>query len=232
MPAARMPADPFCLRPGEAEALLAGHPWTRFAVVGDSIAEGVGDAVDGYGDLGWADRVAAALAQHRPGFGYLNLGRRDLRTAEVRAGQLAEAVAFRPDLALVACGGNDAMRPGYDPAAVDRELAAIVRALRQTGADVITIALLVMVDYPAFPAWFRPVAVANMRRLARHTTALATELGTIHIDLATHPAGLQPERLLSRDGLHANARSHAICAAEAIRRLGAHLGHTFTEAAR
>src|SRR5204863_61770 len=59
MPAARMPADPFRLRPGEAERLLDGHPWTRFAVLGDSIAEGVGDAVDGYGDLGWADRVAA-----------------------------------------------------------------------------------------------------------------------------------------------------------------------------
>ena len=59
-------ADPYCLRPGEAATLLAGHPWRRFAVLGDSIAEGVGDPVPGYEHLGWADRVAAALRQHRP----------------------------------------------------------------------------------------------------------------------------------------------------------------------
>jgi lysophospholipase L1-like esterase len=227
-----MPADPFCLRPGEAEALLAGHPWTRFVVLGDSIAEGVGDPVDGYGELGWADRVAAALAGQRPGLAYLNLGHRDLRTAQVRATQLDAALAFKSDLALVACGGNDAMRPGYDPAAVDRELGAIVAALRDSGTDVVTIALLVMADYPAFPEWFRPTAVANMRGLARHTTALAARLGTIHIDISQHPAGLQPELLLSRDGLHANARSHAICAAEAIRRLGGYLGNSGVPGAR
>jgi hypothetical protein len=111
------------------------------------------------------------------------------------------------------------MRPGYDADAVDRELAAIVTVLRHTGADVATISLLVMSDYPAFPPWFRPVAIANMRRLAEHTSALAADLGTIHIDMADHPAGRLPDLLLSRDGLHANARSHAICATEAIRRL-------------
>src|SRR5256885_16667540 len=98
MPPARMPADPFCLRPGEAETLLAGHPWARFAVLGDSIAEGVGDAVDGYGELGWADRGAAALAPHRSGFAYLNLGRPDPRTAHVRTPQLAAALAWPPHL--------------------------------------------------------------------------------------------------------------------------------------
>src|SRR5207244_8480281 len=128
---------------------------------------------DGYRDQGWTDRVAAELAQAQPELGYRNLGERNLRTAQVRAGQLADALAFRPDLALLACGGNDAMRPGYDPATVDRELTASVHALRDGGADVVTISLLVMSDYPAFPAWFRPVAVANMHVLAQHTGALA-----------------------------------------------------------
>ena len=203
--------DPYCLREGEAATLLAGHPWRRFAVLGDSIAEGVGDPLDGYCDLGWADRVAEALRAQRPA----------LADYVPRLG--SAALDFQPDLALVACGGNDAMRPGYDPDAVDRDLTAIVTALRDGGAAVVTISLLVMADYPAFPEWFRPAAVANMHVLARHTSALATALGTIHIDMADHPAGRLPDLLLSRDGLHANARSHAICAAEAIRRLGAHL---------
>lgn len=216
-----MPID--AMPESEAATLLAGHPWRRFVVLGDSIAEGVGDAVDGYPHLGWTDRVAEALRGQRPDLAYRNLGRRNLRTAQVRAAQLPEALAFHPDLALVACGGNDAMRPGYDPDAVDRDLTAIVTALRDAGADVVTISLLVMSDYPAFPAWFRPTAVANMLVLGRHTNALAAALGTIHIDLAEHPAGALPHLLLSRDGLHANARSHALCAAAAIRRLGAHL---------
>ena len=44
-------ADPYCLRAGEAKALLAGHPWRRFAVLGDSVASGVGDPIDGYAAL-------------------------------------------------------------------------------------------------------------------------------------------------------------------------------------
>src|SRR6476619_6127152 len=97
-------ADPYCLRDGEARALLSGHPWRRFVVVGDSIAEGVGDPLPGYTDLGWADRVAAELAAVQPELACLNLGRRNLRTAQVLAEQVGPAVAFGPDLALVACG--------------------------------------------------------------------------------------------------------------------------------
>ncbi len=207
--------DPYCLRSGEAAALLKDHPWRRFVVLGDSIAEGVGDPVDGYANQGFADRIAAELSCQRPGLVYLNLGARSLRAAQVRAAQIGPALAFEPDLALLACGGNDALRPSFDPDAMDREVAAI---------------LVVMADYPAFPQWYRPVAVERMRLLARHTNALAAALGTIHADLSLHPLGELPQQLLSRDGLHANARSHAICAAEAIRRLGAHLGNAFTGA--
>src|SRR5262245_17184984 len=99
-------ADPYCLRPGEAAALLAAHPWRRLVVVGDSTAEGIGDPVDGYCMLGWADRVAAELAGAAPGLVYRNLGCWDLRTAQVRAAQLDPALALSPDLAVVACGGN------------------------------------------------------------------------------------------------------------------------------
>jgi lysophospholipase L1-like esterase len=167
----------------------------------------------------------------QPELARLNLGRRNLRTAQVLAEQVGPAVAFGPDLALVACGGNDAMRPGFDPDAVDRDVAAMVTALRQVGAEVLTVGLVVMADYPAFPEWFRPTAVRGMRQLGDHTNALAARLGTIHADLSHHPLGAWPAQLLSADGLHANARNHAICAAEAIRRLGTHLGNTFVDPA-
>jgi hypothetical protein len=55
--------DTYCLGPDEAGALLAGAPWRRLLVMGDSIAAGIGDPVQGYLDFGWADRLAAALAR-------------------------------------------------------------------------------------------------------------------------------------------------------------------------
>src|SRR5258705_3461422 len=86
-------ADPYCLRDGEASALLAGHPWRRFAVLGDSIAEGLTEPVDGYHPLAFPDRVRAELARERPGLAYLNLGRRDLPVADVHATQHSPALA-------------------------------------------------------------------------------------------------------------------------------------------
>lgn len=213
--------DPFCLRPGEAAALLAGHPWRRFAVLGDSIAEGVADTVPGYSPLPLADRVAAELADVRPGLEYLNLGRRGLRAHEVRERQLAPALAFAPDLALVACGANDALRPGYAARAdaVDADLAAIIRALQYGGALVVTVSIFVRPAYPSLPTWLRPTGTERMAALGARTTALAKEMGTVHVDLARHPIAAAMDST-SADGLHGNARAQSVAAAETIRALG------------
>lgn len=174
--------DPYCLRAGEAAVLLAGHPWRRFAVLGDSIAEGVADAVAGYSLMPFADRVAAELTAVRPELEYLNLGVRGLRAHEVREGQLAAALAFGPDLALVACGANDALRPGYEARAdaVDGELAAVIRALQRGGALVMTVSIFVRPYYPSLPTWLRPSGTERMATLGARTTALAAALGTVH----------------------------------------------------
>jgi lysophospholipase L1-like esterase len=214
-------ADPYCLRAGEAETLLAGHPWRRFAVLGDSIAEGVADTVPGYSPMPFADRVAAELRAVHSELAYLNLGRRGLRAHEVRAGQLAPALAFAPDLALVACGANDALRPGYEARAdaVDAELAAIIRALQDCGALVITVSIFVRPVYPSLPSWLRPTGTERMAALGARTTALAAACGTVHIDLADHPIAVAMDST-SADGLHGNARAQSVAAAETIRALG------------
>ncbi|NUR25476.1 MAG: SGNH/GDSL hydrolase family protein [Catenulispora sp.] len=216
-------ADPYCLNPGEAEKLLTGHPWRRFAVLGDSIAEGVSEPVPGYSPLPFADRVAAELAQAAPGLQYLNLGHRGLRTHEVRATQLAAALAFAPDLALLACGANDALRPGYETraATVDADQAEIIQALQHQGALVITVSIFVRPAYPSLPTWLRPTGTERMTTLGARTTALATTLGTLHIDLARHPLAPAPDSL-STDGLHGNARAQTVAATETIRALAAH----------
>lgn len=214
--------DPYCLREGEAAELLRGHPWRRFVVLGDSVAEGLCEPVDGYPDVQWADRIAAELRAVQPGLAYLNLGRRGLRAQEVRAAQLGPALAFNPDLALVVCGGNDAFRSGYDADAVDADLAAMITALRDAGADVVTVGMFDVSHSPAVPAALRAGLGARMRRLAAHTGRLAARLGTVHVHLTDHPAVADPS-LYSSDGRHGSARSDAIAAAETVRALGARL---------
>ncbi|MEV0879226.1 SGNH/GDSL hydrolase family protein [Micromonospora echinofusca] len=214
--------DPWCLRDGESAALLHGHPWHRFAVLGDSVAEGLCEPVDGYPDVQWADRIAAELRAVRPELAYLNLGLRGLRAHEVRATQLAPTLAFRPDLALVVCGGNDAFSRSYDADAVDAELTAMIEALRAAGADVITVGMFDVSLSPAVPERHRADLGARMRRLSARTQALAEQLGTLHVRLTDHPLVAEAS-MYSSDGRHGSARSDAVAAAETVRRLGAHL---------
>ncbi|GAA2136331.1 hypothetical protein GCM10009760_15760 [Kitasatospora kazusensis] len=217
-------ADPYCLREGEAARVLAGHPWQRFVVVGDSVAEGIGDAVPGYPDEPWAARIARELAVHRTDSVYLNLGRRNTPAAQVRATQLEPALAFRPDLALVACGGYDILRRVFDAAALEGELRAIVAALRDQGSDVITVSMFGGTSSPRLSEAARLELEHRLTALTALTRRLAAELGTLHVDLAGHPASATD--IFSRDGRHGNRRCHAISAAEAVRRLGAHLSAT------
>lgn len=214
--------DPYCLRPGESARLLAGHPWRRFVVLGDSVAEGLCEPVEGYPDVQWADRIAAELAATSPGLAYRNLGLRGLRAHEVRATQLGPALEFGPDLALVVCGGNDAFRSAYDADAVDAELTAMITALRAAGADVLTVGMFDVSHSPAVPERLRAGLGERMRRLAAHTRRLAERLGTLHVHLTDHPA-VADASLYSSDGRHGSARSDAIAAAETVRCLGAHL---------
>ncbi len=86
----------------------------RYVALGDSQTEGVGDGDDTGGLRGWADRLAELLAHDRPGTLYANLAVRGRLAGQVRAEQLAPALALRPDLATVVAGFNDLLRPGFD----------------------------------------------------------------------------------------------------------------------
>ncbi|WP_144119483.1 SGNH/GDSL hydrolase family protein [Catellatospora sichuanensis] len=218
-------ADPYCLRPGEAAALLAGHPWKRFVVLGDSVASGVGDPVPGYVLQAWCDRISSELAEQQPDLHYLNLGVRELRAVEIREQQLDRALRFAPDLALISAGGNDALRRSYQPEAVDEELAAMITALRAAGAEVITVGMFDVSYAPSFPEPVKQQVGERMRMLSARTAALAARLGAIHVNCTGHPAERDPGSY-SADGVHGNLRSHSICAALTVRRLGAHLGRT------
>jgi hypothetical protein len=225
-------ADPYCLREGEAERLLAGHPWRRFAVIGDSIAEGLGDPYPGYPDEPWCDRIAAELRRQQPGLDYLNLGKSMTRAIHVRSAQLPLALAFSPDLALVTCGHADMLLPGYDPARIERELRAIVSAfngtglngtgLNGTGCDVITVGLFDGSYAENIPKLFMASRRMRIHEMTRLTRRVSDDLGTLHIELTWHPASHDAD-IYSKDPRHGTRRGHAIAAAETIRLLGERL---------
>jgi lysophospholipase L1-like esterase len=203
-------------------ALLGGAPWRRLAVLGDSIAEGVREPYDGYLDLSWIDRIADPLRAVAPGLTVMNLGVRDLLAAEVRERQVDAALAFGPDLAIVAAGGNDALRGSFAPERVARELEGIVGPLRQAGADVLMIELMDIVSSGLVPAEYAGPLDERMRALAGITRAVASRRGAMLVEMRGHPASADPA-VYSSDRLHLNARGHAIVAAEAVRVLSSAL---------
>jgi lysophospholipase L1-like esterase len=220
------PADPDCLAPGESRRLLAGHPWRRVVVLGDSAANGPTEPVEGYSELRWTDRVAAELAANCSELRYLNLGRSGLRARQVRLTQLADALAFEPDLAFVVCGGNDAYIRNYGGAvadAVDAELIEMFEALRGAGAQLVTIGMFDVSYSPSMPERTRLGLRQRLAVLAEHARALASRYDSVHADLIHHRRSTDP-LLYSSDGRHGNARSDAVAAAEVVRCLGARLG--------
>jgi lysophospholipase L1-like esterase len=217
---AREWADPHVANDEELGRLLGpAVGWERVVVLGDSIAAGVREPSPGYRDLSWSDRLAAGLALARPGVVVNNLGRRDLTATEVREAQLEEALALGPDLAIVAAGGNDLLRREFDPGAVGEELAGILAPLRAAGADVLTFDLLDNTGTGLVPERFVVVLRERLAQLAEATRAACVGVGGWHAPLGSHPAASDAD-IFARDGLHLNARGHAIVGTELARCLG------------
>ncbi|NJQ06786.1 hypothetical protein HCN56_14645, partial [Streptomyces lonarensis] len=134
--------DPGCLRPGEAQRLLARARWRRLVVIGDIPVERSAEPVPGYAPWPWYDRVAAALREVAAHLAYLNLlGRRPVAAAQVRSVQLPAALAFRGDLALVCWGAGYAPRESPDLRGPTAELTRTVAPLRDAGYDVALVGL-------------------------------------------------------------------------------------------
>src|SRR4051812_7871822 len=130
--------DPYLLSPAQESELLAGHPWSRFAVLGDSVAMGMGDPTEGYVTATWGGRVAAALARERAGVTYANLARHRAKAADIRDSQLGLALDLEPDLVAIIGGGNDLLAEEFDVAPAKTAIDEMVVALTNAGATVVT----------------------------------------------------------------------------------------------
>jgi lysophospholipase L1-like esterase len=109
-----------------------------FAILGDSAASGVGDSDKNGVTKGWG----YYLAKHfQDPLVYINLSRPGAQSAEVLEDQLPKALIFKPDIAAVIVGGNDALRNGFDPNKLHQNLRATISELKKSGAEVLLLQL-------------------------------------------------------------------------------------------
>ena len=213
--------DPHCLPDRVVTQLLTDAPWRRLAVIGDSIAEGVGDPVPGYRDLSWAQRLTTGLEAAVGAIAHLNTGARGQTAAEIRDTQVGRARAFSPDLVVVSAGANDMLRRSFDPPAVESELEAILGELSAQGALIVTFGLLDLSSVlPASAPERRPLhdRIATLNAL---TADVTRRHHGIHVDFFAHPA--LSASLFSADLIHPNRRGHAYIAGDVVRALSAQI---------
>ncbi|WP_441247663.1 SGNH/GDSL hydrolase family protein [Kitasatospora sp. McL0602] len=182
------------------EALLP----VRFAALGDSLTEGVGDAVPG-GWRGWAALLAPALADGPVEF--RNLGRSGALSGSLTAEQLPVAVALRPHFAAVVVGGNDTLRAGFDIGRTAEHLDTAMRALDAAGAVLLTACLPDAGQMLRLP---QPLARPLARRTAAVNSvvhALSERHRAVHLHLTGLP-WLAERPLLSVDRLHPSPAGH------------------------
>jgi len=208
--------DPMLLGPNAAGELMRGARWRRYAVLGDSIAQGIGDPSPGYLPTGWADRVVTALRAADPELHYLNTGRMGATTAQVLTHQLPRVLEFEPDLVHIICGGNDLFVPEPDLDALRANLNALFAPLAATGAQLCT--------FTVADVWEteRMASMAPMRERMAGLNAIIRDVASAHdallVDFWAHPLRLRPE-LMSSDLIHFASSGHAVVATEMIRAL-------------
>jgi lysophospholipase L1-like esterase len=188
------------------------HPWHRFVALGDSYTEGIGDpeprSIGGF--RGWADRAAEELATGQHDFAYANLAVRGMVLQEIIDGQLAPALALKPDLVAMSGGGNDILFRRGDPDKLAGKMDQAVGVLAETGATVILF---------AGPDWGGTPVLGQIRgRLAIYNEHLHT-IGMHHhavmVNLWCLPA-LHDARMWDRDRLHLSPWGHHVVAVAAL----------------
>ncbi len=178
--------------------------FARYVALGDSSTEGIDDP-DGVGGYrGWSQRLAERIHANQGSLHYANLAVRGLTTAQVRARQLAAALALRPDLATVFCGTNDVTALRFDAARVAADIEHMQRALAAGGATVLSFTLPDLTPLMPLARFIAPRIAALNRALI----AASRQTGSVVVDFAAYPVATD-YRLWSEDRIHANSAGHA-----------------------
>jgi lysophospholipase L1-like esterase len=190
--------------------------WRSYVAVGDSFTEGMNDIAPDGTMRGWADLVAARLAEEAAdGFQYANLAIRGRLFGRIVDEQVPTALEMAPDLVSFAGGGNDVLRRNFDPAPMLARFDDVVRRVRATGADLI---LFRWVDLSGrLPG--RRLILPRTLMLNEAVQATGDRHGAMVVDLWADDEFANP-LLWSDDRLHMSSVGHRRVAAHVLTALG------------
>ena len=193
----------------------SARPTRTFVAIGDSFTEGVADDPGDGVYRGWADLVARRLAELEPGLRYANLAVRGKLIGQIAEDQLYRAAAMRADLASVAGGLNDAMRPGSDIEAVCALIEKCASVLSEASG---TLVLFRSIDFARrMPSAKRFQAKAD--RINACVDQIAETYGAVTVDL--HGARVFDDpRLWAVDRIHLTGEGHRRVAEAVLEALG------------
>ncbi len=193
----------------------------RYAAIGDSFSEGVGDELPDGSVRGWTDLVAAGLSAGLASRGetleYANLAIRGRLLRPIVTTQLDAALALRPaaDLITFNGGGNDMMRPGVDLADL---VAMIEQAILRCADAGVRLVVLSGADPTAQLPFGRTI-----RRRGLYLTAATAEVCARHDVTLVNVFGdeeIRGHRYWSPDRLHLNSAGHRRVADLVLHALG------------
>ena len=179
--------------------------YLRLAALGDSTTVGIGDPVPG-GWRGWARLLADALGTAYD-VSFCNLAVSGATAATTREGQLADALAHRPDLASLIVGLNDTMRSTWDPVQLRRDLMETAEALHGTGALLVTARFHDHGAVFGLPGVLRRPLAARIEIVNRVYDEVVATYGGVRLDLATRPEVLA-RQFWAVDRLHPSELGH------------------------
>ncbi|MBU7600875.1 SGNH/GDSL hydrolase family protein [Streptomyces sp. P38-E01] len=185
-----------------------------FVALGDSFTEGMSDhAPVGDGYRGWADLLAARLADRAEGVRYANLAVRGKLIGQIVEDQVPPAAAMNADLVTLVGGLNDVLRPSCDMARVRGLLEEAVSTLAPSCGQ------LVLMRSPGRQGPVLERYRPRMEELFDFIDKLAAEHGALVVDLYAAGA-LSDPRLWYEDRLHLTTEGHRRVAEAVWERLG------------
>lgn len=179
-----------------------------FIILGDSAAAGTGDA-DKNGTLrGWG----FYLAQHfNQPLVYANLSRPGAQSSEVLIDQLPKAIILEPTLTAVIVGGNDALRNGFNPLLLQRNLRQTLKALREIGSEIMLLQLHEPTQIAPLPKTLGTIINRRMDSVNAVVRAVGAEFGA-HILAVRDIPDIYERNRWHVDRMHPSKFGHQILA--------------------
>ncbi|MER5553456.1 SGNH/GDSL hydrolase family protein [Streptomyces sp. NPDC002793] len=196
---------------GSPERATAARATVRFAALGDSLTEGVGDPVPG-GRRGWAALLAQGLAGPDQDVEFRNLAVSGALSADVHERQAVAAAEFRPDIASVVVGVNDTLRRSFDIGRLTARLDEVCTLLTGGGALLLTACLPDPGTALGLPGPLRRPLARRQGAVNAVVHALSARHDAVHLH-ASDRAWTEDRSLWSVDRLHPAEAGHRRLAA-------------------